>query len=66
MWLIITIHVFQLSSKIRFRGFQGQSMGGGGGGEGLHGLSWGVRGHAPQKKIWKMASLRLLLVGFGT
>ena len=31
-----------------------------------HGLYRGVWGHAPPEKNWKMASLRLFLVGFGT
>ena len=35
------------------------------GGHAEHGLSRGVWGHAPPEKIWKMASLRLFLVGFG-
>ena len=41
--------------------------GGGGGCHEEHSLSRGVWGHAvPLEKIWKMASLRLFLVGFGT
>ena len=43
-------------------GFQGQSMGeGGGSGHAEDGCSRGVWGHAPPEKIWKMASLRLFL-----